>query len=293
MISPQVIINILNTSALIVLVSISFSLIYFPTKFFHLAHATVITSSAYFVFLFVNKFSIPFTVSVILAIASATILGILYEILIYRSMRRKKLKALAYLLVSLGLYIVLQNIISLYFGDDTKIINTLEITVGHSIFGAYITTVQIVTIIISFSFFFASNLFLSFTTAGKSIRAVASNAELCNIYGISSNKIIFIAFGIGSALAATAGILSALDTNMTPSFGFNLLIYGVVAMIIGGVGNTRGLIASSILIATAQNLAAYYIDTKWMDAITYIILILFLIWKPLGFSGKQLKKMEV
>ncbi len=64
-------------------------------------------------------------------------------------------------------------------------------------------------------------------------------------------------------------------------------------MIIGGVGSTRGLIAGALFVATAQHLAAYYIDTKWMDAVTYIILILFLIWKPLGFSGKQLKKVEV
>ena len=122
---------------------------------------------------------------------------------------------------------------------------------------------------------------------------MSSNSELSNIYGINSNKIILISFGIGSALAAKAGILSAMDTNMTPTFGFNLLLYGVVAMIIGGVGSTRGLIAGSLLVATAQHLSAYYIDTKWMDAVTYIILILFLIWKPLGFSGKQLKKVEL
>ena len=80
---------------------------------------------------------------------------------------------------------------------------------------------------------------------------------------------------------------------MTPTLGFNLLLYGVVAMIIGGVGSTRGLVAGSLLVAATQHLAAYYIDTKWMDAVTYIILILFLIWKPLGFSGKLLKKVEV
>jgi branched-chain amino acid transport system permease protein len=134
---------------------------------------------------------------------------------------------------------------------------------------------------------------LQFTPVGKSIRAVSSNPQLCNIYGINSNRIILIAFGIGSALAAVAGILSAMDTNMTPTFGFNLLLYGLVAMIIGGVGSTRGLVAGALLVATAQHLAAYYIDTKWMDAVTYIILILFLIWKPLGFSGVRLRKVEI
>jgi branched-subunit amino acid ABC-type transport system permease component len=253
----------------------------------------VIAYGAYFVFLFANKYSISFPVSVIFAIASATLIGILCEVLIYRQMRKRNVSALAYLIASIGLYVVLQNSISLFFGDDTKIINTAEVTLGNLIFGAYITTVHIVAISVAITLFITVTFFLHFTSTGKSIRAVASNPELCKIYGISSNRIILVAFGIGSALAAIAGILLAMDTNMTPSFGFNFLLYGIVAMIIGGVGSTRGLIVGSLLVATTQHLAAYYIDTKWMDAVTYIILILFLIWKPLGFSGKRLKKVEV
>ena len=289
----QIIVNIYLSFCLYLLVAMSFSFIYYPTKFFHIAHAAVITSGAYFIFFFANKLSVPFLISVALAIAAAVCIGLLCEVLVYRQMRKRNVRALTYLITSIGLYVVLQNCISLFFGDDTKAINTAEVTVGNQIFGAYITTIQIITVCISIALFMAVNLFLHYTETGKSIRAVASNPELCNIYGISSNKIILIAFGIGSALAATSGILSAMDTNMTPTFGFNLLLYGVVAMIIGGVGSTRGLIAGALLVATAQHLAAYYIDSKWMDAVTYIILILFLIWKPLGFSGKRLKKVEV
>lgn len=289
----ELILYILISFGFYLIIGLSFSILYSPSKFFHLAHAAVISFGAYFVFLFASKFSIPFSVSIALAIAAATLIGVACEVFVYRQMRKRKVLPLAYLIASIGLYVVLQNCISLFFGDDTKIINTAELTVGNQIFGAYITDIQIITVFVSIVLLIAVNLFLHFTATGKSIRAVASNPELCNIYGISSNKIILIAFGIGSALAATAGILSAMDTNMTPTFGFNLLLYGVVAMIIGGVGSTRGLIAGALLVATAQHLAAYYIDTKWMDAVTYIILILFLIWKPLGFSGKRLKKMEV
>ena len=142
----------------------------------------------------------------------------------------------------MGIYIILQNVISLIWGDDTIIINTAEVTVGNQIFGAYITTIQIITIFISLSLFIAVNLFLNYSRTGKSIRAVASNPELCNIYGLNSNKIILIIFGFSSALAAIAGIVMALDTNITPTFGFNFYLYGVVVMIIGGIGSTRGLI---------------------------------------------------
>lgn len=289
----QIVSNIILSFSLFLMIGCSYSLIYYPTKFFHIAHAVIISSSAYLVFLFVNKFSIPFPFSIVLAILASTLLGVLCEVVIYRNMRKRNVPALAYLIASIGLYVILQNCISLFWGDDTKIINSAAIVVGHEIFGAYITTIQIITIIVSIILFITINLFLHFTATGKSIRAVASNPELCNIYGIPSNKIILIAFGIGSALAAVAGILTAMDTNMTPTFGFNLLLYGVVAMIIGGVGSNKGLIAGSLLVATAQHLTAYFIDTKWMDAVAYIILIVFLLWKPLGFSGKRLKKVEI
>jgi branched-chain amino acid transport system permease protein len=289
----QIIANIFLSSTIYLLVASSFSLIYYPTKFFHIAHAVIITSAAYLTFLFANQLSFPLAVATSAAIAGAVCIGLLCEILFYRAMRKRNAPALAYLIASIGLYTVLQNCISLVFGDDTKIIRTGEVTIGNEIFGAYVTDVQIVTILVSAGLFIALNLFLQFTDAGKAIRAVSSNPQLCDIYGINSNRIILVAFGVGSALAAIVGILSAMDTNMTPTFGFNLLLYGVVAMIIGGVGSTRGLAAGALLVATAQHLAAYYIDTKWMDAVTYVILILFLIWKPLGFSGVKLRKVEI
>ena len=208
-------------------------------------------------------------------------------------MRKRNAPALAYLIASIGLYVVLQNCISLYFGDNTKIINIAEVAVGNQIFGGYITSVQIATIFISISLFIAVKLFIKYTKAGKSVLAVSSNSELSKIYGISSNKVILLTFGIGSALASIAGILAAMDTNMTPTFGFNLMLYGIVSMIIGGVGNTRGLVVGSLLVAAAQHFSAYYFDSKWADAFTFIILIIFLSWKPLGFSGIRLKKVEV
>ena len=289
----QVVVNIILSFFIYLLIAFSYTLIYYPTKLFHIAHAAIILYGAYFVFIFANKFAFPFALSVFLAVISGTFTGLLCEILVYRGMRKRGASPLSYLVASIGLYIMLQNSISLCFGDDTKIINKAEVAAGYEILGAYITGVQIITVLVSLSLIVTISSFLHYTKTGKSIRAVSSNSQLCKIYGIPSNKIILVAFCMGSALAAIAGILSAMDTNMTPTFGFNLLLYGVVAMIIGGVGSTRGLITGSLLVATSQHLAAYYIDTKWTDAVTYIILILFLIWKPLGFSGKQLKKNEI
>ena len=293
MIFLQIFINILVTASYYILVSLSFVIIYNCTKFFHLAHSAIITLGAYFTFFFVTQIGLPLPIAIILSIIVAASIGVACELFLYKPLRKKNVSSWQYLVASIGLYVILQNLISIYFGDDTKVISSGGIMVGHMIFGAYLTTIQIITIVVSISLFIVVNLFLEITTTGKAIKAVANNSELSKIYGINSDKIILMVFAIGSMLAAIAGILLAMDTNMTPTFGFNILLYGVIVMIISGVGGTKALIAGSFLVAISQHAAAYYINTKWMDAIAFIILLSFLIWKPLGISGMIIKKIEV
>ncbi len=221
------------------------------------------------------------------------IMGISSNVLLFKPLRERNTDSFLIMIASLGMYIVFQNIISMIWGDSSLSIRSQEITKGHELFGAYITDIQIITIVVSLNLFLGTLAFLKYTNIGKNLRAVSSNEELSNIFGVSSNYVILWSFGLGSAVAAIAGILVAFDTDMTPTMGFNLLLYGIVVMIIGGIGSAKGLIGAAILLSAAQHLSAYYIDSKWMDATAYIILILFLIWKPLGFSGKRLKKVEI
>ena len=289
----QIIINILLSFILFLLISQSFSLTYYPTRFFHIAHAATLTFSAYFTFLFSIQLAFPVAVSIPLAILCATVVGMLSEIALYKPLRKRNASPMILMIASLGLYIVLQNVISLLWGDSTKSVRTGEIKVGHEFFGAYITDIQIITIAVCVALFVACVLLMKYSRIGRNIRAVASNPELSNVVGIHSDRVILWAFGIGSALVSVAGILITFDTDMRPTMGFSWLLYGVVAMIIGGVGSNWGLVGGALLLATAQHLAAYYIGSQWMDAVAYIILILFLIARPLGFSGKRLKKIEI
>ena len=289
----QLVYNIVISGIVYLLVAISFTIIYYPTKFFHIAHAIILTFSAYFTYLFSIQFHCPIILSIPLAIICATIIGILSEIALYKPLRKCNASPMILMIASLGLYTVLQNVISMIWGDDTKSVRTGEIKVGNEFFGAYITDIQIITIVVCLVLFVFCVFFMKYSRIGRNIRAVSSNSELSNIVGISSNKIILWVFGIGSALAAVAGILIAFDTDMRPTMGFSWLLYGVVAMIIGGVGSNWGLVGGALLLATSQHLVAYCIGSQWMDAVAYIILILFLIWKPLGFSGKRLKKVEI
>ncbi len=289
----QLIANIILTMSLYIIVALSFIVIYYTVKFYVFSHAVIITSGAFLYFLFSYQFNLSFWLSFPIVLIISVCVGVLLEFCLFKYLRRKGNTTLILTISSLGIYIILQNVISIIWGDDVKIMRLSEMAMGHEIWGAYITDIQIITIVVSALCVGLSMLYLKYSKVGRRIRAVSANSELANVQGIDSDRVILWATGIGSGMAAIAGILVGFDTGLTPTMGFNLLLYGIVAMIIGGVGSTKGLIGGAFLLAAAQHLTAYYIDSKWMNAITYIILIAFLIWRPLGFSGQRLKKIEI
>ncbi|WP_041526834.1 branched-chain amino acid ABC transporter permease [Pelodictyon phaeoclathratiforme] len=289
----QICFNILVSFSIYLLISTSFSIIYNSVKFFHFAHGAIISLGAYFSYFFYLQLNLPLFIAIPFTVFLSIFVSLLIELLIYRPLKRRKVSSLSLLIVSLGIYIVLQNVISLIWSDGVKSIVKNEIETGTEIFGAHITNIQIVTIGLSCIIFLIKMLFLQFHKIGRNIRAISTNTELANIMGINSNRIILWSFAIGSGIASIIGVLVAADTGLTPTMGFSLLLYGVVVMIISGIGSNWGLIGGALLLATIQHLTAFFLDGKWIDAITYSILILFLIWKPLGFSGKRLKKTEI
>ncbi|GAD05782.1 inner-membrane translocator [Porphyromonas crevioricanis JCM 15906] len=277
----------------LILIALSFRGLYYILSFFHIAHAVSLTLAAYMVYTASVLWGGSLWLAVPLAIAVVVLLMLGINQWVYRPLKRHGLESWQMMIASLGLYVVLQNVISMIWGDSTLSFRTWEIKVGHEFMGAYITDVQIITIMSSVILLFLSHLFMQRTSIGRQIKAVASNPELSRVLGISETKAIAWSVGIGTGLAACAGILIAADIDMTPTMGFNWLLYGVVAMIIGGMGRMRYLLLGALLLATAQHLSAYYIDSKWMNATAYIILIVFLYFRPYGFSGKQLKKAEI
>lgn len=289
----QIILNILISFSLLFVLAISFSLVFRTSKFLCLSHAIVIIFGAYFSYFFSIHLDVSIIFSILLSILITVLINLLLLQIIFKPLLNQQTPAWQILIASLGIYIIFQNLISMYFGDDTKSFRTWEAKEGHQILGAYITDVQIITIVICVGLLIMSWLFIEKTNIGKQIKAVSSNPGLSCIFGISSSKAILYSFMLGSTLASVVGILIAADTDMTPTMGFNWLLYAIVAMIIGGMGKMRYLFGGVLLLATAQHLSAYYLDSKWMNAMAYIILIIFLFFKPYGFSGKKLKKAEL
>lgn len=289
----QIVINILYSLFVYLVLSKSFEIIYRVLGFFHMAHAASLIFAAYMVYTGSIIWSLPLWLSIMLSIVFVVSLMVLVNNCIYLPGEKNGLKGWQLMIISLGIYVVFQNVISMIWGDSTLTFRTWEVKQGRSFMGGIITDVQIITIVVSMLLLVCVWWLREKTNIGMRLKAVSSNPALSTIMGIKRDTVSTFSIALGSSLMACAGILIAADVDMTPTMGFDWLLYGVVAMIIGGTGKMRYFVFGALLLATAQHLSAYFLDSKWMNATAYIILIVFLCFRPYGFSGKKLKKTEV
>ena len=117
------------------------------------------------------------------------------------------------------------------------------------------------------------------------MRAVAGNKDAAEIVGISAEKIYSRSFIIGSAIAGIAAILVGLEQNLQPMMGTNLMIKGFTAAIIGGIGSVPGAILGSFLLGFAENYGIWFLPSGYKDAIAFVILFIFLLFRPYGILG--------
>ena len=281
----QLLVNGLIAGAIYALVAAGFSLIYSVCKFVHFAHGAVIAFSAYFLYFLFSTLGLNFAFSVVLAIIFASLLGLLVNQVVYKQLRKRKASNVILLISGFALLILFESLILLLFGADVKTIGYLKIAKGLEVLGAIITPLQIVIILSSFVLLFLLFFFMKKTKMGKAMRAVADNKEVAEIIGISSEKIYNWSFIIGSAIAGVAAILVGLEQNLEPTMGTGLMIKGFTAAIIGGIGSVPGAILGSYLLGFAENFGIWYLPSGYKDAIAFIILFIFLLFRPQGILG--------
>lgn len=286
----QFLANGLIAGSIYALIAIGFSVIYRTVRFFHLSHGAVYAVGAYVAYSLTVQAGIHPIVSFFLASAIAGVVGITVDRLVYRPLRKQKAANLVFLIASFGVFIFIQNLLQLLYGAQILTIRTGPIKEGHHILGAVITDTQILILIASCVLLAVLWLFIQRTKLGKAMRAVADDPVAASVVGINPEKIILASFAIGSVLAGAAGILISLETNIEPTMGFNAVLKGIIASIIGGIGSIPGAVLGGFFLGIAENLGIWKIQAGWKDSISFLILIIFLLLRPGGILGVSVDK---
>ena len=285
----QLIVNGLIAGAIYALIASSFSLIFNIIKFMDLSPGAIFVTAAFSAYAFNIILGLPFPIAVILALIVSITVSLLINKLVYQPLINKKSNSFTLLLASFGVFLIVTGFILLIFGAEVKTFG-LPITKGYEVLGFIITKTQIILIITSFIIFIALHLFMKKTKLGKAMRAMSDNKQVASIVGIDVKKITNITFILAAFLASIAGILVALEQNLEHNMGFLVILKGLTASVIGGIGNVPAALIGGLIIGLVENIGIWYLPSGYKDAIAFVILIIFLIFRPKGLFGTKTRE---
>jgi len=282
---PQLVLNSLIAGSVYALMALGFNLAYNTTKFFNLAHGVMAAIGGYAVFFFTRSWGLVLVPSVILGVVVAGLAGYLLDKVVYLPLRRGRASNTVLLVASLGAFTALQAVIAIFFTSQFRTLAGGS-PIVYDLFGGAITQVQLLIAIGAVAGLLFLSWLLKATTFGKAVRAIGDDEEVARIVGINTNKIIGYVFFISSTLAGLVGILVGFDTGIEPIMGMGLLLKGVIASIVGGVGNVYGGFLGAYLLGLVENFGIWKLSGEWKDAIAFGLLIIFLLFRPKGIIQK-------
>jgi len=283
----QLVVNGLPNGMIYAMIGMSWSLIYYVTGTFHFVHGFIITLAAFMAVLITKAAGLPLVIGIIAGCILATILGVATEWGVYRPFRNMGLGQFSIFIASMGLMILGQNIMQIVVGSKPYRILGFT-TRSFQIGGIWITNLGILSIIVGVLILFAFWLYLTKTTAGKAIRAVAINQYISEAMGINKDGIFLLVFAIGSAIGGLGAILIGINDGVSPFMGTTPLFTAFAVTFLGSVGSVPGAVVGGLIFGIVQSVALLFIPGGYQGVITFVILVLIIIIKPRGlFSRKQ------
>lgn len=282
----QFLINGVIQGSIYALVGLGFSLVYNTTRIFHIAYAVLYMFCPYIILTFYTNLHYPLLPSFIIAIIMTVVLSLVIEVAVYRPLSKKGSSLNTIMISSLGVMMVVINVIALLYGNETKILNP-EMSETLSYKNIIVTYNQLAQLLISSILMFIFLLFLKFSKFGIQTRAMRDDDILYSIFGNDTFTMRIALFTLSAVFAAVGGGLIAFDVGMDPYVGMPMLLNAVVALIIGGIGRFEAPILGGFIIGILQSLAVWGFSARWQDAVTFILMILFLLFRPQGLLGEK------
>lgn len=280
----QFIINGLITGVLYSLLALGFALVYNTTRIFHIAAAGVYVFAAYMFYLFGVQLSLPLLPAALIAIILTMALSLATEATVYRPLKRRKASLNMAMIASIGLMTILVNLMAMLFGNETRVVENdiLQTFIFGDIF---VTTPQMYQAVIGLVIIVAFLLVLGTTPWGMRLRALSADEILYSTLGYNRAHTRTAVFLTSGAFIGLASCLMVYDVGMAPTMGMNVLISAIVAMIIGGVGRFSTCVLGGLTLGVLQAVTVYFFSSNWQNAVTFLVLLIFLFLRPQGIAG--------
>jgi branched-chain amino acid transport system permease protein len=283
---PQQLVNGVMLGSAYSLIALGYTLVFGVLHLVHLAHGEVFMVGAFFGLALVRWGGFGLAPALLGAMLGTALLGVLIELVAFRPVRRRGGHALAPMISTIGVGIVLQELATKVFGaEQTRFPATLE-AVAYQIGPITVTSVQLVILGVSLALMLGLHLFVARTTLGMAMRATAESGRAARLLGIDVDSITVLTFAIASALGGAAGVLVGLSFNaISPFMGIDMGVKGLAIMLLGGLGNLHGAMVGGLILGVIEVLSVAYLASSYRDAFAFGVMIAILLFRPQGLFG--------
>jgi neutral amino acid transport system permease protein len=286
----QLVVNGLVTGSIIAISAIGLTLVYGILRIVNFAHGDYLTFGAYMAFAANVTLGANMIVATLFAMVATAFLGLGLEYVLWRPMRRKGAGVVSLFITSIGLALVLRDVIFLIWGAQGRRYN-IDVFQVYRFGFLRLSLSQIVTIGISATAILLVAVMLARTRLGKAMRALSDNRSLASVAGIDVDRVTASTWFIGSALAGLGGVLIGLvQSSFEPNTGASLLLPIFAAVILGGVGNAYGALVGGLTLGVAMEVSTWSalgggIDPIYKPVVAFVVLIVMLLLRPQGLFG--------
>jgi branched-chain amino acid transport system permease protein len=292
--------NGLAQGGIYALIALGYTMIYGVLRFINFAHGDVFMLGAFAGFyvgpavLKVFRLGPSYTAVALVLLAAmlaCALIGIVIERLCYRPLRDRP--RIIVLITAIGVSLLLENAGQLVLGADPKsfpeiiVDRALEIPASWGALSALtITLSQVLVLGATLLLVLALHRVVNRTRIGLAMRALSLNPTAAQLAGVDLDRVIMFTFGLGSALAGAAGILTSIQQpSIDPLMGIAAGLKAFVATVLGGIGSLPGAVLGGVLIGLLEAFVVGYLSPTYRDPIVFGVLILILIFRPTGLLG--------
>jgi branched-chain amino acid transport system permease protein len=277
--------NGLTLAALYFIVASGFTLVFGLMRNVNLAHGSLFLIGAYVGWI-AGEYTGSWLLAVLAGFISAAIIGVLIQIIVFRRMQGEDLRQT---LVTIGLSIVLADLMLWYFGGEIYtfdppawIYGTTSLPIIEK-FPTYRLIVLCISIVIGLGLWTV----LTRTRIGMMIRAGVDDRGMLSASGVNVQRIFALTFALGAGLAGLAGVVGGTALSISPGEDTRYLLASLVVVIVGGMGSVPGAAIGALLIGLAEQFGQAYAPT-YSVVFTFVIMIIALAFRPRGVLGKAI-----
>lgn len=284
----QQLINGLAQGSLFALIAISFSLVWGLLRMVNFAMGEVYMLGAYAGWLVVAHLTPNLGVALLAGFVVGWAVGWIIEKVAFKAMRG--VPHIASLVCTIGFSFFLKEVATWIFGAETKAMPSYYSQTAFTIAEANVSWLQVLMVAIAVTMMVALQVLFYRTRLGLAVRAVALDYRTASLMGMKVDKVTSLAFSLSGALVGFVGVLAAVYYNaVNPGMGFVAGLKGFTAAVFGGITSIPGAILGGYLLGAIENLSVQFVSSGYRDLVSYLILIIFLLFRPNGILGKKTK----